>query len=348
MDDRPLPTAVNPVGVTVLSDPAEAVIDVVFVHGLQGHPEKTWTWYSNKSVPPAPKSAKTDQRRTSKRFRFFSKGKSTASGGLSLEQTEDNVVDGGGGPLTTVFWPRDLLKVDFPNARIMTFGYNSIAAQGYQPVNQGNIFAHARDLLYKFEQKRRNTPNRGLVFIAHSLGGILVKEVLRRSEADPDLNINGIFKNTIGIFFFGTPHRGSKDWASYGEGIAAVASCMARMDVNDKIIKALLPSSAELELARESFAVQWMKRGDTLMVRTFQESKAISGLRVAGLNQLIVPPDSSTLDHPNQRARSIDADHMDMVKFYGRDDENYIMVKDDVQELITMASKRAETTIPGV
>lgn len=40
------------------------------------------------------------------------------------------------------------------------------------------------------------------------------------------------------------------------------------------------------------------------------------------------------LDHPNQRARTIDADHMGMVKFNGRDDRTYEMVKDDIQELV--------------
>jgi hypothetical protein len=88
-----------------------------------------------------------------------------------------------------VFWPRDLLKEDFPMARIMTFGYNTNITQGYEAANQGNIFSHARNLLYGLEAKRRQAPNRALVFIAHSLGGILVKEVLRRSEADPDPKI---------------------------------------------------------------------------------------------------------------------------------------------------------------
>ena len=113
--------------------------------------------------------------------------------------------------LREVFWPRDLLKADFPRARIMTFGYNSIVTRGYTGANQGNIFSHARDLLYALEAKRRKAPDRDLVFIAHSLGGILVKEVLRRSETDPDLGITKIFQSTTGVLLFGTPHRGSKD-----------------------------------------------------------------------------------------------------------------------------------------
>jgi hypothetical protein len=187
-----------------------------------------------------------------------------------------------------VFWPRDLLKDDFPKARIMTFGYNTNITQGYQAAHQGNIFSHARDLLYELEGKRRKVADRDLVFIAHSLGGILVKEVLRRSQADPDTKIQKIFRSTTGVFFFGTPHRGSKDWASFGEGVAGMAGRLLGIDTNNQVIHALLPSGPELELCRESFATQWVIRGNSLVVRTFQESKGITGVRWGGFNQLVM------------------------------------------------------------
>jgi predicted alpha/beta hydrolase family esterase len=187
-----------------------------------------------------------------------------------------------------IFWPRDLLKDDFPKARIMTFGYNTNITQGYQAAHQGNIFSHARDLLYELEEKRRKAADRHLVFIAHSLGGILVKEVLRRSQTDPDERIKKIFTSTTGVFFFGTPHRGSKDWASFGEGVAGMACRLLGMDMNNQVIHALLPSSPELELCQESFTTQWATRGNSLVVRTFQESKGVTGVRWGGLSQLVM------------------------------------------------------------
>lgn len=187
-----------------------------------------------------------------------------------------------------VYWPKDLLAADFPMARIMTFGYNTKVTEGFQAANQGNIFSHARDLLYALVAKRRKSANRDLVFIAHSLGGILVKEVLRRSEADPDPTINRIFTSTSGILFFGTPHRGSKDWASFGEGLAGVAGWLLGVDKNDQVVHALLPTGPELELCRESFTTQWVKRGNSLVVRTFQETKGVVGVRWGGLSQLVI------------------------------------------------------------
>lgn len=262
-----------------------------------------------------------------------------------------------------VFWPEDLLKEDLPKARILTFGYDTNVQQGFRSVNQGNIFSHARNLLYELEAKRRKAPDRRLIFISHSLGGILVKEALRRSEHDPDEDIQRIYSSTTGIFFFGTPHRGSRDWASLGDGVAHIASCLLGMDVNSQVIHALLPTGPELELCRESFAVQWEKRRTSLTVRTFQESKGISGVRWGGLNQLvrmitllqlrilteikIVPPDSSTLDHPSQRARALDGDHRTIVKFSGRSDKGYEMLKDDLEDLMTKTINVEQTENSG-
>jgi hypothetical protein len=268
----------------------------VFVHGLQGHPHKTWTSVpklSRKNPRQAqapPKVSKRNKIQVPSFFRLFSKHIRTESRRSIKEEVLGNVDEERNqeAEAKEVFWPRDLLKEDFPLARIMTFGYNTNITQGYEAANQGNIFSHARDLLYGLEAKRRQTPNRDLVFIAHSLGGILVKEVLRRSEVDPDQKVTKIFASTTGAFFFGTPHRGSRDWVSFGEGVAAIARCILGVDVNTQVIHALLPSGPELELLRESFTAQWVKRGDNLIVRTFQESKGVTGTRWGGLNQLVL------------------------------------------------------------
>ena len=61
-----------------------------------------------------------------------------------------------------------------------------------------------------------------------------------------------------------------------------------------------------------------------------------------------MPPDSSTLDHPNQRARTIEADHIGMVKFSGRNDKAYEMVKEDIKELVTRADKAVHNLISGM
>ena len=56
-----------------------------------------------------------------------------------------------------VFWPFDLLREDCPNARIITWGYNSVITRFFDgAVNQGSIFAHAKDLLFDLSRERRD------------------------------------------------------------------------------------------------------------------------------------------------------------------------------------------------
>ena len=227
--------------------------------------------------------ASNNERSRRSRLHIFSKHKTVVTDKCANEEDSSR-------KKKDVYWPKDLLCEDIPKARIMTFGYNSGVTKGYKAANQGNIFSHARNLLYGLETKRRKSTDRSLVFVAHSLGGILVKEVLRRSEADLDVKMNNVYTSTTGVFFFGTPHRGSKDWASFGKGIVGMASRLLGVDTNDKIIDALLPDGAELEVCRESFATQWLKRGDSLVVRTFQETRGIVGVRWGGFNELVPSP----------------------------------------------------------
>lgn len=248
---------------------------VVFVHGLGGHPRKTWTYFSSE-----PEAAKK-----SKRHRLFSHmrhGSDTEAQDADTDKLKKNETENG------IFWPEDLLKVDFPRARIMTFGYNSAPSKGFHAANQGNIFSHSGDLLYAVVSMRNKEPSRPLIFIAHSLGGILVKEALKRSErVDPSEDVKRIYRYTKGIFFFGTPHRGSEKWASEGEAFASIAKILLGMDVNPQILHALQPSGGELASCREIFGLQWEARRTSLTVRTFYEGKGLTGIGFGGFNKLV-------------------------------------------------------------
>ena len=102
------------------------------------------------------------------------------------------------------YWPQDLLPVDCPTARIMIWGYDSVVTRGY-PVasSQNSIFDHAKNLLYALVHER--TTGRPLIFVAHSLGGIITKKALRRSEESESDDIKTIFLSTCAVVFLGTP-----------------------------------------------------------------------------------------------------------------------------------------------
>jgi hypothetical protein len=76
-----------------------------------------------------------------------------------------------------VFWPRDLLCRDFPNIRILTYGYDSQVSRFFSATNQSGIFAHGQKFLLALKRERLQASKRPLIFLAHSLGGIITKEV---------------------------------------------------------------------------------------------------------------------------------------------------------------------------
>ena len=61
-----------------------------------------------------------------------------------------------------------------------------------------------------------------------------------------------------------------------------------------------------------------------------------------------MPPDSSDLDHPSQRLRTIEADHKGMVKFSGKNDKGYEKVRDDIDDLVTRAKEAAHSLVSGM
>ena len=111
------------------------------MHGLQGHPYKTW-------------ASRKGSRRSS----------SSVSSPSSASRP------------STVFWPKDLLPTDCPDARILVYGYDTKISKYLKgATNQNSILSHSKDLLFSLGRERDS--ERPLIFIAHSLGGIIVKEV---------------------------------------------------------------------------------------------------------------------------------------------------------------------------
>ncbi|KAI9777234.1 MAG: hypothetical protein M1839_008964 [Geoglossum umbratile] len=108
-------------------------------------------------------------------------------------------------------WLKDFLPQEIPNARIMSFGYNS-AVQFSKSVADIETFADG--LVEDLMSWRRSSveKERPLIFICHSFGGIVFKSALIRArERD---RYETLLKKIRGVAFFGVPHKGSStaDW----------------------------------------------------------------------------------------------------------------------------------------
>ena len=117
---------------------------------------------------------------------------------------------------------------------------------------------------------------RPLIFVAHSLGGLLVKQTLIESSKQArDGRDRNLHKTCHAVIFFATPHRGSGD-ASMGRIIAGIAT-MLQFDVNKSILRDLDPGSgsATLSMLLDDFNSLLTQEG--IEVYTFQESAGKSG-----------------------------------------------------------------------
>lgn len=109
-------------------------------------------------------------------------------------------------------WLQYSLPRTLPGARIYTYGYDS---KLFTSLSAGDISQYAGRLLEEIDLIRQEPEqqSRPIVFLCHSLGGIVCKKALiLANERSWSFDI---LKSVKGICFFGTPHQGSF-WADLG------------------------------------------------------------------------------------------------------------------------------------
>ena len=102
-------------------------------------------------------------------------------------------------------WLRDALPHYLPNARILIYGYDSKLAGSHSFQNLGDVGSRFRaSLKVALGSVPRERP---LIFVAHSLGGLVLKEAMVQMFSGSAADSRN-FKATFGILFFGVPNQG--------------------------------------------------------------------------------------------------------------------------------------------
>jgi hypothetical protein len=203
----------------------------------------------------------------------------------------------------------------------VTYGYDAHVSRFFSgAASQASIIDHASDFLNGLHEIREEAAERPIIFIAHSLGGILLKEALRQSW-ESRLDLNAIVKSTIATIFMGTPHGGS-ELASTGLGLEKLAKII-RFDTSDVLLRALKVDSTMLDILVEGFAR--VLDSERFHVFTFRESR---NMRIPlTYNRKVVSNASSRVGYAQEIVGFINADHRDMCRFAGRFDRGYQKVK---------------------
>ncbi|SPJ72661.1 uncharacterized protein FTOL_02390 [Fusarium torulosum] len=347
------PESIPATGLSVIYEPDTdcPIADIIMVHGLKGHPYKTWRFTpSSKTAdkqPPLPRQ-QGQKPQHSKRLQLrhsitswikepSTKDSNDSESTLSVPETALDPP----ALRTSVFWPADLLPEVCENARILTFGYDTkVTKYTSGPTNMNSILSHGKDFLFSLE--RHIVPGRPLIFIAHSLGGILVKEMLALSSTSETIALQGVVECTTAIIFLSTPHRGSPEFSAIGERARSMLSSL-RFQTAGAILDTLRQGNTDLQRAHESFTRLWQQYN--FRVKSFQEGFGLTGINLWVLGNKVVPHDSSLIGDPREHAETLQANHMEMCRFSSASDPNYMKVAGEIKDIYMAIAKAAQEVL---
>ncbi|KAI1127791.1 hypothetical protein F5Y10DRAFT_277891 [Nemania abortiva] len=220
-------------------------------------------------------------------------------------------------------WLSDFLPSRVPQARIGLFGYNSNVA--FESSTAG-VREQGENILNHLEQIRVNDPRRPLIFICHSLGGLVVKRALVHAKADA--TYKRIWESTFGLVFFATPQQGG-NCAGFGDIVAGIARCVSRNPGNT-FMAALKSNSPVLSTITDDFRQML----EDFQIISFYETRPLGSFGI------IVDHKSALLGLAGTRERQIpvDADHRDICKFASNEDPRYRLVEDNIAQMIINAT----------
>uniref|UniRef100_A0A3Q2V660 Protein SERAC1 n=1 Tax=Haplochromis burtoni TaxID=8153 RepID=A0A3Q2V660_HAPBU len=236
--------------------------DVLFIHGILGAAFKTWRQKDRNAL---------EEEEAAKR--------------------EDDY---------TECWPKSWLAADCPNLRVLSVEYDSHLSDWMAQCpaeNQRKSLAYrSQELLKKL--KLAGVGERPVVWVAHSMGGLLVKKMLLDALQDPDMH--GLLQNTKGIMFYSVPHYGT---------------FMAEYSVNVRYL--LFPSIEVRELCKDSPALRSLN-DNFLNLAKEKDFKVLSFAETLPTN---IGPMIKILVVPTQSANlgigeliEVDVDHLNICK----------------------------------
>ncbi|KAI1742692.1 Alpha/Beta hydrolase protein [Xylaria scruposa] len=266
-------------GIKVLHDPPNAIVDLVFVHGITGHRDHTW----------------------------------------SADQNSEP-------------WPKLMLPSRVPEARILTFGYDASVIGFWRGISGNSIGDHSNNLLSALSCFRCDAEFRPIIFIAHSLGGLVVKDALLSSRTSPEPHLRRILDCVQALLFLGTPHYGA-DLADIGQRLIGLAS-LTTAKTNQKIVGVLQKDSEVLSRIQKGFH-ELLRSQHKEGTRTLEITCCYEELPLMGMSE-IVPSESAILH--GYPAIGIHADHRGIARFASAEDPGFVSILGELRRWVSQVA----------
>ncbi|RGP76056.1 hypothetical protein FLONG3_5447 [Fusarium longipes] len=223
-------------------------------------------------------------------------------------------------------WPKTLLPLELGTVRILTYSYDSTVTGKQDAPSQNRISNHAQNLLAALATLRQNddTSERPIIFVCHSLGGLVCQDALVASQERHQQHLQDIVKFTRGVIFLGTPHRGSS-LAKIGELVSRSYGMIK--DTNTDIVRVLKEDSEVLARIQDGFLslIRARSKDEASMIDITCFYEELPTKRLG----LIVPKHSAIL--PGYASRAIHRNHAGMTKFSSSDEPGFEAISGELK-----------------
>ncbi|VUC37866.1 unnamed protein product [Clonostachys rosea] len=239
---------------------------------------------------------------------------------------------------TNKVWLRDFLPQDLSNIRVLLYGYDTTLPGSHSKQSISDLGNALMETVTAFRSKTQ-TLSRPIIFIGHSLGGLLIKEALllcRRKFGETDPSIS---RATYGILFFGVPNHGLRN-----EQLRTLVDGQPnKAFINDLLVDDDSEASNFLKRLTAQFAESFkgyyhiITFYERLPSPTLERNKS-GGWSKTGQRCLMVTEQSATstgiVAKTDEDNIPINSDHSGIVKFGSRNQSEYLVVQYRLRNLI--------------
>ncbi|KAF3073926.1 hypothetical protein CFAM422_003506 [Trichoderma lentiforme] len=231
-------------------------------------------------------------------------------------------------------WLRDFLPGSIPNARVLTYGYDT-KLPGSR--SKSSILELSRKLLESIKTTRdESTKHRPLILIGHSLGGLVVKQALVQASEGSEDDL-AVFRSCYAVMFFAVPNRGLDNKSLMS---------MVKGQPNEDLVRNLGVESSFSTLLHESFIKRFTLDSEIICIfetkttPTVELNSETKSWERTGPEVMMVPQNSAIYAGPNEKPYdqlSIEADHSEIVKFSDSSNSDYIIIQSRIDKWVQKA-----------